>query len=134
MTAYKKVIDGNIFVYPRMIKFNMNDRVMGELSRPLRADTAQGPRIALAKSEMLPAGATAEFNILCLNPADEKVVEEWLTYGVLHGFGQWRNGGFGVFVWEKLEDWHRVGDAPTDDLDVANSEAPKKRSRKKKAD
>lgn len=134
MTAYKKVIDGNIFVYPRMIKFDMHGHSMGELSRPLRADTAQGPRIALAKSEMLPAGATAEFNILCMNPADEAVVEEWLTYGVLHGFGQWRNGGFGTFVWEKLEDWHRVGDAPADDSDVAISEAPKKRGRKKKAE
>ena len=133
VTAYKKVIDGNIFVYPRMIKFDMHDRAMGEFSRPLRAETAQGPRIALAKSEMLPAGATAEFNILCMNPADEAVVEEWLTYGVLHGFGQWRNGGFGIFVWEKLEDWHCVGDASKDDANE-KQDAPKKRGRKKKAE
>ena len=138
LTAFKKVIDGNIFVYPRMIKFDMHNLEMSELSRPLRADTPQGPRTALAKSEMLPAGATAEFNILCMNPADEKVVEEWLSYGVLHGFGQWRNGGFGTFVWEKLEDWHSVNNsisekAIDDKVDsLENAEKKKPRGRKKK--
>ena len=131
LTAFKKVIDGNIFVYPRMIKFDMNGADMLELSRPLRADTAQGPRIALAKSEMLPAGATAEFSILCMNPADEVVVEEWLNYGVLHGFGQWRNGGFGTFVWEKIEDWHSVGSS---DSHAETSVVKPKRGRKKNND
>lgn len=130
MTAYKKVIDGNIFVSPRMIEFHMPEGAeMGELSRPLRAETAQGPRVALAKSEKLPAMSTAEFSVLSMNPGDCAAIEEWLTYGCLHGFGQWRNGGFGVFVWEKLEDWHTVGTPVSTE---PTEEAPKKRGRKKK--
>ncbi len=100
--AYKKVIDGLIFVNPRKIFID----VAGEIEscqRPLRASTARGERIALANSESIPAGSTVEFEIMLLDPAHEKQVLEWLDYGQLRGIGQWRNSGKGRFVYEILD-------------------------------
>lgn len=65
MTAYKKVIDGLIFVQPRMIPIWVNGEI-GECQRPLRAQTAQGERVSLANSEEIPAGSTCEFEVLCM--------------------------------------------------------------------
>ena len=99
LTAYKKIIDGLIFVQPRMIPININGEI-GECQRPLRAQTAQGERVSLANSEEIPAGSTCEFEILCMDDAHEKAVYEWLDYGELRGIGQWRNSGKGRFVYE----------------------------------
>lgn len=99
--AYKKVIDGLIFVGPRKIKI----RLAGEIEscqRPLRAQTAQGERVALANSEAIPAGSSIEFAITMLDEAHEKQVREWLDYGQLRGLGQWRNSGKGRFSWEEI--------------------------------
>ena len=60
LTAYKKVIDGLIFVQPRMIPIHVNGEIT-ECQRPLRAQTAQGERVSLANSEQIPAGSTCEF-------------------------------------------------------------------------
>ena len=99
--AYKKVIDGHIFVKQRMIPFMVAGET-GECQRPLRAQTAQGERIALAYSETVPAGSTLTFDVICLDDALLPAVREWLDYGFLHGFGQWRNSGKGIFEWEEL--------------------------------
>lgn len=99
--AYKKVIDGTIFVKPRMIPFQFGGDV-GECQRPLRAQTAQGERIALAYSETVPAGATLTFDIICMDDSHVAAVREWLDYGALRGLGQWRNSGKGVFTWQEL--------------------------------
>ena len=101
ITAYKKVIDGLIFVYPRQIPIRF-DGEMGVCERPLRAQTAQGERIALASSEEIPAGASIECEIICLDAAHVDAVKEWLDYGLLRGIGQWRNSGHGRFVWEEI--------------------------------
>ena len=102
--AYKKEIDGLIFVSPRQIPIDF-DGEMGICQRPLRAQTAQGERVALASSESIPAGATMTFDINMLTPkAHEKAVKEMLNYGVLRGFGQWRNSGVGRFRYEILEE------------------------------
>ncbi|MDR0915894.1 MAG: hypothetical protein LBN02_01740 [Oscillospiraceae bacterium] len=101
ITAYKKVIDGLIFVTPRQIPIQFVGNI-GVCQRPLRAQTAQGERIALAISEEIPAGATLEFTIKCLSDAHEKAVREWLDYGALRGLGQWRNSGKGRVVWEEV--------------------------------
>lgn len=100
--AYKKEIDGLIFVFPRKIPISLNGE-MGICQRPLRASTAQGERIALASSETIPAGSTAEFEIRMLLDSHEKAVIEALNYGILRGFGQWRNSGKGRFTYEILE-------------------------------
>lgn len=101
--AYKKEIDGLIFVEPRAIPIQFAGEI-GICQRPLRGQTAQGERIALASSESIPAGAVMEFEIRMLLPAHEKAVREMLDYGRLRGFGQWRNSGKGRFTWELLEE------------------------------
>lgn len=99
LTAYKKVIDGLIFVEPREIKLNFDGEI-GLCQRPLRAQTAQGERVALAISEEIPAGAEVEFTVLCFDDSHVPAVLEWLDYGQYRGIGQWRNSGHGVFKYE----------------------------------
>lgn len=103
ITAYKKVIDGLIFPAPRQIPFEGFGEV-AVCQRPLRAQTAQGERVALAMSEEIPAGATVTFSIVCLSPEHIPAVREWLDYGSLRGIGQWRNSGKGRFTWEEIPD------------------------------
>lgn len=101
LTAFKKVIDGTIFVEPRKIPLQFDGQT-GELQRPLRAQTAQGERVSLVCSETCPEGTTIEVTITCLNDKDEAAVREWLDYGRLRGIGQWRNSGKGRFTWEEI--------------------------------
>lgn len=104
LTAYRKIIDGLIFVEPRKILIKMPKKsVIGDCQRPLRGQTAQGERIALANSETIPAGSFVEFEIKLYDPAHEKLVKEWLEYGEDKGTGQWRNSGKGKFTWKKLK-------------------------------
>lgn len=108
--AYKKTIDGRIFVFGEKTEKNPTGRKiriegafpMGLLQRPLRAQTAQGERVSLACSEEIPAGATCEFEVKCLVDNDIKLVKEWLDFGEWNGIGQWRNSGHGRFVWEEV--------------------------------
>lgn len=108
LKAYKKQIDLRIFVFPdakdrssRGIKINVNGEI-GDCQRPLRAQTMQGERVAIADSEMVPAGSTIEFDILMMDPNDREMITEWLDYGSLNGLGQWRNSGKGAYVWEEI--------------------------------
>ncbi len=106
--AYKGKIDQLIFVWPnaedktsREILIHTN--TISECQRPLRADTAQGPRVAIAYSESIPAGAYVEFDIEVLDPKDMDLVREWLNYGIYNGLCQWRNAGKGAFNWQELQ-------------------------------
>lgn len=99
--AYKKEIDKLIFPEPRRIPF-LNYDGIDVCQRPLRAQTAQGERVSLAMSEEIPAGASIEFDIVCLNEDHEKAIREWLNYGKYSGIGQWRNSGKGRFTWEEI--------------------------------
>lgn len=99
--AYKKEIDGLIFVEQREIPIQFEGEI-GNCQRPLRAQTAQGERVALANSETIPAGATIEFSVLCMVDSHAAAVREWLNYGELRGIGQWRNSGKGRFKWEEV--------------------------------
>ena len=101
LKAFKKVIDGLIFVAPRQIVLEHPGEV-GICQRPLRAQTMQGERVALSMSEELPAGTTAELEIKCLCDEHEAAVRDWLDYGALRGIGQWRNSGKGRFEWREL--------------------------------
>ena len=101
ITAYKKTIDGLIFIEPRMIPI-VFDGEIGECQRPLRAQNAQGERVSLANSEEIPAGATCEFTVDLFDENHEKAVLEWLDYGSMRGIGQWRNSGKGRFSYEIL--------------------------------
>lgn len=102
--AYKKEIDGLIFPKPRKIKIHLPEGgEIGNCQRPLRAQTAQGERIALANSEAIPAGSWCDVEILILKDDLEGMVRECLDYGELKGLGQWRNSGAGRFEWKAEE-------------------------------
>ena len=109
LTSYKKVIDGLVFVYPREIPLVLpKGGYIGSCQRPLRASTAQGDRVALANSETVPPGTTQEFEVRILQDSLLPTVIEWLTYGELHGTGQWRNSGKGRFYFAAVDDSGKV--------------------------
>ena len=99
--AYKKYIDGLVFVNERQIPISFEGEI-SSLQRPLRGQTAQGERISLANSEMIPAGATIEFTVKTLQDDLMDTVREWLDYGQYNGLAQWRNAGYGAFNWEEV--------------------------------
>lgn len=95
-------VNNLVFVIPRQIPLILP---AGEgieyLERPLRAETAQGPRVALARSEMLPEGTHFRCGLEVLpGEIGEEVLRDLLDYGYFMGIGQWRNGGFGTFRYE----------------------------------
>ena len=108
--AYRQKIDNSIFLAEEDRKIFFMDgsgklvegSAMTELERSLRAQTMQGERVALARSESVPAGSTLTFTFLFLEPELEACVRECLDYGFYKGLGQWRNGGYGRFKWEEV--------------------------------
>ena len=117
MKAYKKVIDGNIFVGPRRIAWNIPEVGIDEegnffkidpcnlpiLQRPLRIQGPTGERSAIASSEELPIGSSIKFYVEYMNAKDRDAIIEWLDYGTVHGLGAWRNSGKGTFIWRELK-------------------------------
>jgi hypothetical protein len=101
--AFKKEIDGLLFISPRMIPLNIPS-ALGHCERPLRASTPMGERVALANSETAPAGTTIEIEIQCLTKDMLELARECLDYGILRGIGQWRNSGKGRFTWDEIEE------------------------------
>jgi hypothetical protein len=96
--AYKKTIDGLLFVGPRQIPLVVNGDLF-PLERSLRAQTAKGERVTLARSDAAPVGSSIEFAVTTLGGIPRTLLEEWLEYGSLRGLGQWRNGGYGSFTY-----------------------------------
>ena len=103
LKLYKKVIDGLIFVEPRMIPIQHEGEIT-VLQRPLRVMTMQGERVGLAISEEIGAGAKIEFSVSLFDDSHEAVLLEWLDYGKFRGIGQWRNSGKGRFVYDILDE------------------------------
>lgn len=120
LAAHKTKIDQTIFVFPRKIRLNMPDQTsVGMCERPLRAETMQGPRVTIVRSEEVPAGTWFDIEIKFLarsidgkSKDDDGVKKklpigdllvEWLNYGALRGLGQWRNSSKGRFTWEVLD-------------------------------
>jgi len=102
--AYRKIISGLVFALPRQIPLVLPEgEVPGELSRPLRASTAQGERVALATSYTCPPGTSMTFEVVVLGQITHKLMKEWFDYGIWYGFGQWRNAGYGRFQYELEE-------------------------------
>lgn len=97
--ALRSKIDNLVFVEPRRIPLAMPaGSKIDYLERPLRAETAQGPRIALARSEKLPIGTCFTCNLKVYDgPVTEDILRALLSYGADKGLGQWRNGGWGRF-------------------------------------
>ena len=103
LSNYKKKIDLLVFVNERKIPLVIPDGMeMGTCQRPLRAQTMQGERVALANSETCPIGTTAEFTIRVLDDSLMGYVHQWLDYGQYNGFGAWRNSSKGRFTWREI--------------------------------
>lgn len=102
LAAYKKKIDGLVFVFPRRVPLIPPEPIdePETLSRSLRAQTPRGERTALAKSDTLPVGTTIEFDVEVLGAITEAMLREWFTYGSRMGLGQWRSGSYGRFEYE----------------------------------
>ena len=112
--ALRSKIDATVFVKPRRLHLLREGEPITEPDdvyvRPLRAMTAQGPRVSLASSEMvnLPVSVVGTVDVLgtqknggCI--VTEVVLRELLEYGVYHGIGQNANGGFGRFEFSLTE-------------------------------
>ncbi len=108
LKAYKKLIDGQIFLSPkdREIYFHNQDgslvkpKQIGECERPLRAQTMQGERVSIARSETVPADSYIEFTVMAVTKELIECVIECLEYGFYRGLGQWRNSGKGKFYYQ----------------------------------
>ena len=110
--TYKRAVDSLVFVNPRRIYAYRDGSIIkvpdSSNTRPLRAATMQGDRVALASSEQLDAGVTFSAEIAWLSGTNSKskiaINEDMITwalnYGAMKGLGQWRGGGFGRFKWE----------------------------------
>ncbi len=95
-------LDNLVFIEPRQIELHLPE---GEgitfCERPLRAQTAMGPRVSLARSEQLPDGTWFECRLVVFNgPISEPLLRDLFSYGEKKGMGQWRNGGRGRFMFE----------------------------------
>lgn len=126
-TSVAHSVDSFVFVEPRRIYFTdpagrIITKPESDLQRPLRCETMQGPRVALASSEQLPVGTSIEFTIKVLEPAVRKLnknnnaatatVEQVLAallYGQSKGLGQWRSGGWGRFTAEAVVNGTSIG-------------------------
>lgn len=116
IAAVKSKVDNLLFVTPAYLTIMQDGKPVREPDayneRPLRAETMQGPRISLASSELVEAPWTMEFSLtLIQNSATKRSAEiSWaeiecaLSYGEYKGLGQWRNGGYGSFTYERLPD------------------------------
>ena len=103
-------MDQLLFVRPRRNYLrDKDDNIWKEApdheQRSLRATTMQGDRIALARSEKLPAGTQLAFQVelLIASAKGSKIriepgtIKLAMKYGSTRGFGQWRSGGYGTF-------------------------------------
>lgn len=96
----QSIINQHVAILPKFINAS-KDIVRGPDGKPdycqrsLRAMTAQGPRISLAKSEVLPEGTVFDFTIRVLknSPLKNEHIQTMLSYGMMHGVGQWRGSG-----------------------------------------
>lgn len=94
----KSKVNNFVFISPKNIYVGKHEPD-GEIERPLRAETMQGPRVALARSDYLKEGTSfyCFIDILDNKEITEKYIRELLKYGEFMGLGQWRNSGKGQF-------------------------------------
>lgn len=114
-------VDKFVFVSPRKITICREDgspikqddpEAAEPCERPLRAMTMQGERVCLASSEQIMDPWQITFSVSLLPNNGSKVssnitfddIELALDYGELRGIGQFRNGGYGRFTWERVDD------------------------------
>jgi len=102
-------IDNYVFIHPRKIYITRDGKPVTEpddvFERPLRAQTMQGPRVALTASERVKAPAEITFTVELVENDEIAMdtIHTLLDFGRLKGMGQWRNGGYGSFTWKEKE-------------------------------
>ena len=116
IAAPKAKVDTLLFVEPRYIPITRDDQPLRDedevCERPLRAQTMQGERVTLAASEQINDPWTVEFEVSMIPSEGTKrsealtweAVETALDYGAYHGLCQWRNAGYGRFLWTRVDD------------------------------
>ena len=107
-------VDKYLFAAPRKLYITKGGRREDSLlERPLRAKTMQGDRVALTASELIEDPWEIEVKLTLLpnegaktetgsKPITFDVVEQALALGCMKGLGQWRNGGYGRFTYERV--------------------------------
>lgn len=98
----------HVFLWPRRIRLPGDPEGLRYLERPLRAQTMQGPRVTVVRSDMIPAETELEFTVRVLRGGFGRfrvadIVSGLLEYGGLQGLGQWRSGGYGRIEVIKFE-------------------------------
>lgn len=113
--SYKSKVDKYLFVSPRRIPLMRDGEPIydedSQYERPLRADTPKGPRVGLQASECVDTPWSIDIELrLIANEESAKskslswqAVEHALDYGALSGLGQFRNGSYGTFTWERID-------------------------------
>ncbi len=92
-------------VTPRKIYVAKPDAELAIVERPLRAKTAQGERVSIARSHAVPAGTILDFQIRSWKGIITKsCLADILEYGQKEGLGQWRGGGYGRFAVVELSE------------------------------
>ena len=107
LKGIRRKIDRFVFIRPRRIYFldEKGKRITKPddlCERPLRAQTMQGERVSLARSDVIAAGRRIQFEIVVMWPDvfTEEVLRAILSRGEFMGLGQWRTGGNGLFTYE----------------------------------
>lgn len=108
----RKKVELYCYVLPRRIYFNQD--VAGEITRPLRAETMQGPRVTLATSDVIARGARLTFMVQLLRNTqmDGQTLRELLEFGQYRGLGQWRTAGWGLY---ELVEFAAVDETPSEE-------------------
>lgn len=116
VAAPKGKVDTLVFVEPRYIPITRDGAPLLEeddqLERSLRTDGPMGQRTCLQASEMIldPWEITIEITLFDSRggktsaPLTWDAIETALEYGAYHGLGQWRNGDYGRFRWERIDE------------------------------
>ena len=111
--SVKKAVNQLLYITPRRV-YLLDDKgrnikeSTSVLSRPLRAETLQGPRVALASSQVLPPGTQLVYTMTLIQAGNAKskcklsepTLLAALEFGSQNGFGQWRTAHYGSFTYK----------------------------------
>lgn len=111
ISKYVRVMPYNLYIYDTEISpENLVDDVDGIVERPLKAMTMQGPRVSIAKSEVIKSNGDKLIQLEVWLYKNKEISWEVLEtlmeeYGRVNGISQWRNSGYyGAFEVVDVED------------------------------
>ena len=100
LKAFKKIVDGCVFVEPDKLHLQLpKGGVEGVFERPLRVADKSGERVTLVRSDTCPNGTKCSFTLRVMGDAITEVqIKEVLEYWGYRGISQFRNAGYGKCV------------------------------------